>query len=327
MKFLAFISVIFSLTLIESSFAQTIPTKVQGVGYIEPAGEVLRLNFKHSGIISECLVTIGQRVKKGTVLLRQNNAEERALLAVEQAGANLAKAELKRVLAGINPAQIQAQEAAKRAKQASANYAQHQAQRMNQLLEKRTIAVAEKEMAVSEAQRGTADVEAAEAELHYLRHYVRSEDRAVAQAQLELAEAKLNLQKARLTETELRAPSDGTVLEIIQREGEMTSANQPVILFADTSQLRVRAEIDENYALLLQVNQTATLFGRGLGERRIKGTVVVVKPVMGKKTVFIKTATERKDVDIRQVLIALPAGIDLPIGLETDVAIEVGKKY
>jgi HlyD family secretion protein len=47
---------------------------------------------------------------------------------------------------------------------------------------------------------------------------------------------------------------------------------------------------------------------------------------MGKKTVFARTATERKDVDVRQVFVQLPEGVDLPIGLETDVVIRLGSQ-
>lgn len=42
---------------------------------------------------------------------------------------------------------------------------------------------------------------------------------------------------------------------------------------------------------------------------------------MGRKTVFAQTATERKDLDVVQVLIALPEGVAWPIGLEVDVRV------
>lgn len=85
--------------------------------------------------------------------------------------------------------------------------------------------------------------------------------------------------------------------------------------------LRVRAEIAESYALDLRAGQRAEVFGRGLGQRRIEGTVALVKKIMGKKTVFAKTSTERKDVDVLQVLINLPNDVQLPIGFEVDVRI------
>lgn len=301
--------------------AETIP----GIGYVEPVGQIQRLNFKHPGIIRECLAQFGQRVKQGEVLARQSSSEEQALLAVEQAAAALAGAELRQLLAGINPARIRAQEAIRTARQADYDYAQLQAQRLGRLLEKEAIAANKRDLAVSEARRGAADIQASEAELHYLREFVRPVDREVAEAKLKMAETQVQLRRAQLAETELRAPNDGTVLEVLRHAGDASDGTEPVLLFADLSRLQVRAELDESHALRLRAGQRATLHGRGLGTRTIEGVVTAVKPIMGKKTVFARTAVERKDVDVRQVLIELPAGTDLPIGLETDVLIHPGK--
>jgi HlyD family secretion protein len=322
-KFLTGILVSLSLN---NAYAQTqpAPETIQGVGYVEPVGQVLRLNFKHPGIIGETLVTIGQEVKKGTVLARQASSEDQAMLAAERTAVDLARAELKQLLAGVNPARIHAQESIINAKKATSDYAKFQEQRMNKLLEKNVVSAANKDLAVSEALRSEADVKATEAELRHLRDYVRPVDQAVAEAQVQVAEAKLNLQKARLDETELRAPSDGMVLEVLRQTGDTTDSSEPVLLFADVSHLQVRAELDETYALMLRVGQRATLSGRGLETKAIEGVVTHVKPIMGKKTVFARTATERKDVDVRQVFVQLPEGVDLPIGLETDVVIRVG---
>jgi multidrug resistance efflux pump len=312
------------LLITPSIYAQT-PDSVQGVGYVEPINDVLKLNFKHRGIISACLVSIGQKVKKGELLMQQDDSEEQAALAIEQANELVAQAELKQVLAGINPAQIKARQAEVLAKKADNDYAQLNAQRMSNLLATQAIAKANNDIAQSAAKAAAANVNAAVADVEYLRDYVRATDKDVAQAKLMLARAKVQKEQARLAQTQLRAPSDGVVLEILSHNGDVSDEmnTQVALLFADTSQLRVRAEIDENYALLLKENQAVTLFGRGLGDKKLTATINSVKAVMGKKTVFTKAATERKDVDIRQVFINLPAGIELPIGLETDVAITI----
>jgi HlyD family secretion protein len=98
---------------------------------------------------------------------------------------------------------------------------------------------------------------------------------------------------------------------------------EPVLIFADDSQLRVRAEIDERYVQRLIVGQTAEVYGRGLGNTRYRGTVALVKRVMGNKTVFSHEASERKDLDVIQVLIDLPEGFTAPLGLQVDVDIQI----
>ena len=166
----------------------------------------------------------------------------------------------------------------------------------------------------------------AQAELEHLQIFVRPEDRAVMEARVAQAEAQLAVVGSKHAEMGLQAPFDGVVLEILQREGNPvhTAYPEPVIIFADLSKLRVRAEIDETYSLRLKQGQAAMIRTRDEGHQEIAGTVGLVKQVMGKKTVFSKTATERKDLDVLQVLIDLPAELKLPVGLEVDVRINTG---
>jgi hypothetical protein len=62
---------------------------------------------------------------------------------------------------------------------------------------------------------------------------------------------------------------------------------------------------------------------RGLGNTRYPGTVTLVKRVMGNKTVFSHEASERKDLDVIQVLIDLPDDFSAPLGLQVDVDIRI----
>lgn len=77
------------------------------------------------------------------------------------------------------------------------------------------------------------------------------------------------------------------------------------------------------YVHRVKPGQRATIYGRNLGDRAYSGHVVVVKPLMGGKTVFAHAANERKDLDAAQVLIDMEAGFAAPAGLRVDVAIDV----
>lgn len=125
--------------------------------------------------------------------------------------------------------------------------------------------------------------------------------------------------------TIVRAPGEGMVLEILRREREASRAYQsePAIILADDSRLRVRAKIDERYVNRLRAGQRALVFGRGLGDERFVGRVAVIKRVMGNKTVFSRSASERKDFDVLQALVDMPPDFRPPLGLQVDVAIEL----
>lgn len=294
---------------------------IHGIGYVEPSGEIRRLAFKHPGIIGEMLVEVGQRVKEGDVLTRMRDEEESAAIREAETTLASARAEFAQVEAGINPARIAAQTAAKALAEAEAEFARRELARQESLFQSKLIPVTEHDLFATNVQRRDAALRQAEADLTHLQKFVRAEDRAVAEAKVQEAEAKLAKARATWAETQLRAPSDGAVLEILHRAGESahSAAPEPILIFADASRLRVRAEIDESYALELHPGMTARVFGRGLGRSEISGTIALVKSLMGKKTVFANSATERKDLDVVQVLIDLPEGTTLPIGLEVDV--------
>src|SRR5262249_55472247 len=156
-----------------------------------------------------------------------------------------------------------------------------------------------------------AALSSAKADLLYLRNFVRDEDRRVAEAKVNAAAARLELAKQQLLDTQLIAPLAGTVLEILKREGEGVRLNEiePVLIFGDLTRLRVRAEVDERYARLIHEGQEAVIFGRGLGNESRAGAVSYVKRIMGKKTVFSKSPTERKDLDVVQVFIETKASL------------------
>jgi multidrug resistance efflux pump len=310
-------------------YADTASRWVQGIGYIEPKSEVRRLVFKHSGIVERIEKEVGQSVKQGEIIAVQRSDEERTAVAVAQSNLMIAKAELAKVVAGINPLEIKAKQGALNAAKADRNYAEIDLRRVETLSKKQLVSISAYDLAKTDLQRKTAVQSQLFNEVNYLKNYVRTEDRELAEAKVTLADSELGSALQRLEETIIRAPHDGTVLEILHHPGESTFGAvgpEPIVLLGDLKQLRIRAEIDENYALALKAGQTAVIFGRGLGKLEISGRVKLVKPVMGKKTVFTKISTERKDIDVIQVFIEPNVALEAPVGLEVDVKVDVGSK-
>ncbi|OAH98345.1 HlyD family secretion protein [Methylomonas methanica] len=302
---------------------------IQGIGYVEPTSEVRRLAFKHPGILGEYKVQIGQHVKTGDILAVQNNTEEQANVAVAESRVLAAKAQLDKVLAGVNQFEINAKKSAQRFAVLDAEYARRKQERIERLQKGRFASEDELDLAGTQAKLKQADSQRLAAETQYLTNFVREVDKQLATTGVALAEAELHAAKQRLAETFLVSPIDGTVLENILRVGESTyAAGSPetALLMGNLVNLRVRAEIDENYAFALREGQTALIFGRGLGGKEIPGHVGLVKQVMGKKTVFAKTATERKDIDVIQIFIEPDKAFQAPVGLEVNVKIQIDPK-
>ncbi len=299
---------------------------IQGIGYVEPISEVRRLAFKHPGILGEYKVEIGQHVGTGDILAIQQNSEEQTTVSVAESQLAAAKADLDKVLAGINPYEIQAKRNAQRFAALDADYSKRKLDRIERLQNNKFASEDERDIAETQAKLKQTDSQRLIAETRYLTNFVRDVDKQAAMAQVTVAEAQLQSAKQRLAETFLLAPINGTILEYILRVGESTysaGSPEPALLLGDLSKLRVRAEIDENYALDLKEGQKAILFGRGLGDKEISAHVSLVKKIMGKKTVFAKTATERKDIDVIQVFIEPDIDFKAPVGLEVNAKILV----
>lgn len=299
---------------------------VHGIGYVEPVKELRRLAFQAEGAITECRVKIGEKAKSGTVMMRLDDKEELAALANAESELQLAQAELLQLRAGINPERVNAQAALVNAAKAEADFAEKEFKRQGNMLEMPgAISQGDREKAEMLMLSKQAMAYQAEAELRHLRTFVKAEDLAVAAARVKRAETLVAVASARLAKTCIQAPCDGEVLEILQREGDMAAAALgPTLLFADVSQLRIRVEIDETYALRLKEGQKATITTHDNSRQTFQGKVTFVKSVMGKKTVFSHSATERKDLDMREVFVHFDVSPNLPIGLEVDVTVESG---
>lgn len=66
--------------------------------------------------------------------------------------------------------------------------------------------------------------------------------------------------------------------------------------------------------------------GFNLRGRSFSGRVTEIKPVMGTKTVFNRSASERKDFTVMEVLIDLDETPPAPVGLQVDVRITLSSK-
>ena len=96
-----------------------------------------------------------------------------------------------------------------------------------------------------------------------------------------------------------------------------------MIVFADLSQMRMRAEVDERFVHLIRLGQEAYIYGRGLGDKRYRSKIALIKPLMGNKTVFSRASGERKDLNVLEVLVQPESPLNVPIGLQIEVDIQL----
>ncbi len=298
--------------------------EIHALGFVEPATEVRRLTFEVPGVVSSCAVEPGDYVKQGAVLMRLNDQVALAGVTAAEAKIELAKANLAKLESGSLVQDVQRAEVESQLAEKEKSYALREASRIEKLSAQAIVSDTDRDRARLAAH--TAILRSSLATLQLARVYspYKDEEKRVALQEVKVAEANLNVALSVLELHTLHAPCDGQVFEVLSQTGDGVNPgpDSPVLIFGDTSNLVVRAEVDERFATQIQAGAAARISGYNLRGKSFTGRVTSVRPIMGKKTVFARAVPERMDVDVIQAIIALDGQGLLPIGLRVDVVIQ-----
>jgi HlyD family secretion protein len=288
-------------------------------GRVEPLSGLIRVGVPVMGVIGEVRVKANDTVFAGEALIRLVDPEARARLASAEAQVALRRRVRNKESASSGAA------ARRRAEDA----------------------VADAEIALSEA-RSVVDKAAIE------RRVGRGSDTGLDTARLGLtrAQERLTKQKAELRDIEedaplptqaegqlniarnelvaiqaavekmtIRAPIDGTILQINAKPGELASpsATQPLVLLGNVSALRVRAELDERDLEKIKTGQPVLVRPAAFRDREIAGTVFFIAPLVETGRQNALGQRNMTDVDVVEVLIDLGERGPLAVGMKVDV--------
>lgn len=224
---------------VERPEVRTIVEQISANGRVQPVTEV-KISPDVSGEIVELNIEEGQRVEKGMLLLKIKPDTYQSMLERAEATLNSSKAQLE---------QIRAQLA----------LAEQTYERQRQLFAQRTIA--------------EADFQSAEAQYRSLQAQMRTAEFNIRSAEASLKEASENLYK-----TTIFAPSGGTVSKLAVELGERvvgtaTMAGTEMLRIADLSQMEVRADVNENDIVRVELGDTAVVEVDAYAGRRFEGVV------------------------------------------------------
>jgi len=288
-------------------------------GRIEPLSGLIRVATPVMGVIGDVLVGTGDTVFAGEPLIRLVDHEVRARLAAAET-----QVALRRRLRNKESASSGAA-ARRRAEDAVAD-AEIAASEARSFVDKTAVD--------RRAGRGSdADVEAARSGL--TRAQVRlvqqkAELRRIeadaplptpAEGQLNIARSELLAAQATLEKMVIRAPIDGTILQINAKAGELASpsATQPLVLLGNVSALRVRAELDERDIEKIKVGQSVLVRPAAFRDREIAGTVAFIAPLVEAGRHNALGQRNMTDVDVVEVLVSLGQPGPLTVGMKVDV--------
>ena len=298
-------------------------------GRVEPVSEELSIAAEIGGRLRAVLVKEGGRVRAGQIIAEIENDEYRARVTAAEAQLQEKKALLRRVINGARAQErLQAQSAVAEA-QALMESERAQADRRQVLFEKGAVSREEAERSTQAYKAAQARYEAAMEHHRLVDEDAREEDRAKAEADVNLAAGQLGETLARLRKTFVRSPINGVVLRKHRNRGEMVdeSAESPIVTLGDLSRLRVRAEVDESDIAAIATGQKAYITAEAYGSKRFTGTLTRVASALGKKRIVSDDPADREDRKVLEAFIDLAPGTSLPSGLRVDVFIETGDSF
>jgi HlyD family secretion protein len=148
------------------------------------------------------------------------------------------------------------------------------------------------------------------------------------EASLELARADLTAAELALQRTRVRAPFDGTVLNMLARVGE-TAAPSPdsaLVVFGDMTSLRLRAEVEERDAAKVHVGQRVVVKADAYPDKQFEGAVTSISQSLGAPRIATRGPRRPNDVEVVEVMVALDGHPPLFTGMRVDTFFKLDKQ-
>jgi multidrug resistance efflux pump len=222
--------------------------------------DVVRIAPDVSGLVTAVNVIDNQAVKKGDVLFVIDRARYED--ALEQAKANLAAAQ-----AAVAAAQANVDAAKAGATQSQANFAMYEAQSRRRQSLSDVVSSEDIANARATADAARATWTKARAGIEQAIAAQQQAQAAVKQAEAALATARLNLQR-----TEVRAPVDGYVTNLLVRVGDYASVAAPRLALIDSQSFWVDGYFEETKLPYLRVGDPVDIRLMS-GGAHLRGTV------------------------------------------------------
>lgn len=301
---------------------------VAGAGMVEPQTENIAVGSSVPGVVTEVLVRVGQKVKKGDPLFRLDDRQLRAELEIQRAALADATAQLDRLEAMPRPEELPQAEAAVREAQADWENWERQWARGEDLMTRRAISEEEfidrKQQAIQARERYNRAV----AERDLIKAGAWQYDKEVSKAAVERAKAQVDQVETELDRLTARALVDGEVLQVNVRPGEYVGAppDQALVVLGNVTQLHVRVDIDEYDIPRFVPDAPARATLKGQPDQWFPLKFVRVEPYVIPKKSLTGDNTERVDVRVLQVIYAIDTqGERLFVGQQLDVFIDAAQ--
>ena len=282
------------------------------------------LSFAVEGRVADVLVEEGAAVKQGDVLARLDAEPYRYAAAQAEANAAQAQANAAKAIAGsrnkeIENARAQLNEARARLANAEAAFTRRKALAKEDTISKQALDDSERDVSVARAALASRD-----AQLSLAVEGLRSEDVTAAKAVADAAQAGLDQARYRLAQTEIKAPSNGTILTRIREPGTIVGPNAPIVTLALTTPVWVRTYVDGPNLGRVTPGTKVNVLTDAPGGKQYEGSVGFVSPTAEFTPKAVETPELRTDLVYRLRIVVANPDQSLRQGMPVTVMLKSG---
>ncbi|MCH9764581.1 MAG: efflux RND transporter periplasmic adaptor subunit, partial [Alphaproteobacteria bacterium] len=284
----------------------TVDWAVAAPGRVEPESGEIRIGTGLLGRVEEVLVKVKDKVEKGELVVRLDDADARARLAAAEVAAEASRDVRESQLPSGREDLRKAEDALYSAERAV------------------TGARIELDYALAAKRRGTGSAQALSNARQRLRDannrlereriaYVKAQSKANlpapsnAESAFNKARADVRMAEALLDKTRVRAPISGTILQVNTNPGEVVAPRPELalIIVGDMSNLTVKAEVDASDIAKIKLGQKAFVRSTSFPGKDFSGSVSKIAPALSRPAIHPRGPRLPNDVEVLEVTVKI----------------------
>jgi HlyD family secretion protein len=267
-----------------------------------------------AGRLEEVRVTEGDTVQQGDILAVLEGGRQAEELRVAEANVEVARRRLRQVEAGNGKEEIEQAYEDLRAYEARLAYETINLKGLRKLYQNHALTSDALQRKMYEVEQMSRQRDSFQKRYEAVRRGPIPEQIEVARGQLAVAESQLARSRVEHDFHLIRATMSGTILEVYRHAGDAVNTEYPtpILRIADTSQLRIRLEVNEPDVARIVVGREGTFQVRGRVQSAGQFRVKTIVPVFGPRRLFNPDTSVRNDTRTVAVLCE-PFDLQIPL--------------
>jgi multidrug resistance efflux pump len=263
--------------------AETRQMFITAKGIVE-SEEKLDASSRVSSTISALLVKEGDKVKKGTPLVKFDDSKIQAQVRMAESARYEARSRLKELESGYRHEDVEMAKSRMQSAEAQYSEANDEFGRQKRLYENDATTLVELKKAEEQFKKASAELDEARTNSQKLKKGARGEEIEQAKSSAEKADSELRYYQASLEDYTLKSPFNGVVTDKFRNVGEAVDVGTPVLELVNPDKLRIRAELEETDVGKVKEGQSVEVTTDAYKEKIYKGTVYRVLPNVKRKS-------------------------------------------